>query len=234
MKDSYTKSLEEEIRILRSQMAFDSNTGLYNLRNNQGKMILESRLDFTARFSNPPEVTFLFMDFDGLHPANKLYGSENADVLLLKFADALRNSSRSSDFVFREGSSGDEYGIVFFDYSVNNIEKKLHEIDKNFIKYLEELEDKPEFSSATEKPKDIVSFSAGALKISVFEKKDNSERKYFEYEPIFGETGVRERAENMCNECKKAGRNRFMSDTTPEPTIIRKDFTPPERTQFDN
>ncbi|MBU1132730.1 hypothetical protein KKG08_00460 [Patescibacteria group bacterium] len=90
MKDSYTKSLEEEIRILRSQMAFDSNTGLYNLRNNQGKMILESRLDFASRSDNLPELVFLFIDFDGLHPANKLYGSVNADTLLLTFASALR------------------------------------------------------------------------------------------------------------------------------------------------
>ncbi|MBU1132731.1 hypothetical protein KKG08_00465, partial [Patescibacteria group bacterium] len=62
-------------------------------------------------------------------------------------------------------------------------------MDKRFVENLEKLEEHPKFNSIKEKPKDIVSFSAGALKISVFEKKDTSGRKYFEYEPIFGETG---------------------------------------------
>lgn len=234
MTDAYTKSLEEEVKILRFQLTFDSQTGLYNLRNNAGKSDLQSRLEFASRFDNPPEVTFLFMDFDGLHPANKLYGSDAADLLLNTFAQVLKKSSRSSDFAFREGNSGDEFGIVLFDFPVDKTKKKLQEIDKNFVEYLEELERKPEFSSKSEKPKDIVSFSAGVSKITALKMKDDGGRSYFEYESVFGEGGVRERAENMCVESKKAGRNRFMSDTITNPTVIRKDFSPPKRTQFDN
>ena len=124
--------------------------------------------------------------------------------------------------------------LYFFDFSIKDIQEKIGKVDKEFVKSLKELESGSKFESAKELPKDIVSFSAGATKLNVFKKEDNSERKYFEYDQVFGEGGARERAEKMCEKAKKAGKNRFVSDGLETPTIIRKGFTPPERTQYDN
>lgn len=233
MQDSYLKSLEEENKLLRSQLTFDAATGLYNLRSSAGKTDLESRIEFASRFENPPSIVFTYIDLDGLHPANKLYGSDGADRILYYFAQALKNCSRLSDFAFREGNSGDEFGIVFFDFDIEGIENKIRELDKEFLLQLDGIRSDERFTNSRETPDKIISFSSGITKVKLFKSSVGS-RSYTDYENIFGINGTRQRAEEMCSKAKKEGKNRFVSDLNNETKIIREGFNPPERTQFDN
>lgn len=68
----------------------------------------------TARgASKPPTLSLFIVDLDHLKPVNDVHGHEAGDQMLLKMAEILRRSCRSTDFIARWG--GDEFVIVYRD-----------------------------------------------------------------------------------------------------------------------
>jgi GGDEF domain-containing protein len=218
---------------LKSELLYEPLTGLYNLMSSAGASELRKRLELASRLGDPPRVVFNSFDIDGLKPANTLYGKRNANALLGVFGEVLEECSRAADFPFREGSSGDEFGIVFIGLDMKKIPEKLRGISDKFVKRLEEFDDDPRFSNAVELPKNVMSFSAGICEVSgglVVGAEDD--RGHFEYEDIFAENGVQQRAEEMYELAKDKGGNRYVMEGMTEPVVIREGFVPPKREAF--
>lgn len=84
----------------------DPLTGLSNLRGLYETA--ENELERQRRHGHAISVAYL--DIDGFKRINDALGHLGADEVLVRFADALRSSSRRTDFVARLG--GDEFGIL--------------------------------------------------------------------------------------------------------------------------
>lgn len=116
------KKHEEEINYLSFH---DHLTGLYNRRFYEEEL---KRLD-TER--NLP-LTLIMGDVDGLKLINDTFGHAKGDELLIKVAQALRNSCRSDDIVARLG--GDEFIIILpkaDDKEAKKLVSRIHEYLKN-------------------------------------------------------------------------------------------------------
>jgi diguanylate cyclase (GGDEF)-like protein len=96
------KKNETEHRLARTDLL----TGLWNVR--ALYEIGESELERQRRHGHCLSVAYL--DIDGFKRINDVLGHLGADQVLVQFADALRRSSRRSDFVARLG--GDEFGVL--------------------------------------------------------------------------------------------------------------------------
>ena len=96
------KKNETEHRLARTDLL----TGLPNVRGLYE--IAEKELERQRRHGHCLSVAYL--DIDGFKRINDVLGHLGADEVLVQFADALRSSTRRTDFVARLG--GDEFGVL--------------------------------------------------------------------------------------------------------------------------
>jgi diguanylate cyclase (GGDEF)-like protein/PAS domain S-box-containing protein len=104
MRDvSQIKAYEEDLQVLANT---DSLTRLFNRR--QLYPILQTELDRVARKKVPFSV--LLMDIDHFKQFNDTYGHAGGDLLLVGFADRIREAFRQMDSAFRFG--GEEFVVL--------------------------------------------------------------------------------------------------------------------------
>ena len=96
----------ERMRILRSLMARDSLTGLFN--HTTTTQLLENAI-VTARRDKVP-LSFAMIDLDRFKSVNDTYGHPVGDQVLLAMARVLQQRLRSSDLVGRYG--GEEFAVI--------------------------------------------------------------------------------------------------------------------------
>lgn len=106
----YTESLEETIaertKLLEEQARHDGLTGLLNQRSFFRE--LRKMLSRGQRKSEP--VTLIYFDIDGFKNANDTLGHRAGDEILVKVAEAAKETTREGEIVARYG--GDEFCIV--------------------------------------------------------------------------------------------------------------------------
>jgi diguanylate cyclase (GGDEF)-like protein len=96
----------ERMRTLRSLMARDSLTGLFN--HTTTTQLLESAI-VAARRENAP-LSFAMIDLDRFKSINDTYGHPVGDQVILALARVLRQRLRNSDLVGRYG--GEEFAVI--------------------------------------------------------------------------------------------------------------------------
>lgn len=110
--------------VLRSLSFLDELTGLYNRR---GFMSLaEQQLKIAVRVKR--ELVLLYADLDNLKAINDTHGHAQGDMALVKTAEILKETFRTSDVIARLG--GDEFAVLAIDVPNSNVEiisKRLHE-----------------------------------------------------------------------------------------------------------
>lgn len=101
------EKLEKRIEILEQEKYIDSLTGLLNRRSFDEKF---PELVNVAHVNNEP-LALLFVDSNDLHNLNKQGGHAAGDELLKSIAVSLKQLTRPTDLVTRNG--GDEFAVVF-------------------------------------------------------------------------------------------------------------------------
>ncbi|MFW5687029.1 MAG: GGDEF domain-containing protein, partial [Halanaerobium sp.] len=121
MRIDYTdyKTKEEEIRYLSYH---DNLTDLYN------RTFMETEMKRLNSSRDLP-ISIIMIDVNGLKLFNDTFGHQKGDQLLIKTAEILKKSTRSSDLVARW--AGDEFVIVLPHTSEAEMEKIIKRIQKN-------------------------------------------------------------------------------------------------------
>lgn len=111
-----------------NQSIKDKLTGTYNRR------VLDEviRLGEEQFESNQTDYALAMLDIDRFKSLNDKHGHMAGDVVLQNFAESIRQSVRSSDYVLRYG--GDEFLIMLPNASDKNVEMILERIKENIIR----------------------------------------------------------------------------------------------------
>ena len=117
------KQLEEK---LKEMSLYDSLTGLYSRNFFEEEM---TRLS-DGRYS---PLGVIVCDLDGLKFINDLVGHQAGDKMIIKAADILRQSFRSSDIVARVG--GDEFAVLLSQTGPKTVERMLQRLREAVRKY---------------------------------------------------------------------------------------------------
>ena len=113
-----TELKDAEARI--AHMAFhDGLTGLAN------RQLFEETLELALERGRRDRsvVAVLFLDLDNFKRVNDSFGHHAGDLLLIEVAQRLRDSTRGTDMVARQG--GDEFLILLADLGTNDAERTL-------------------------------------------------------------------------------------------------------------
>lgn len=116
----YERFLNESIK--------DKLTGVYNRRVLDDVICLGEE-QFK---SNQTDYALAMLDIDRFKSLNDKFGHMAGDVVLQNFAQTIRKSVRSSDYVLRYG--GDEFIIMLPNVSDKNVETVLEQIKQNIIR----------------------------------------------------------------------------------------------------
>ena len=119
------KKLEET---LRNTSHKDDLTGLFNRRG----LLKEAAPYFDFARRQKESLLLLFIDLDGMKKINDEFGHNEGDNALIKTAEILNNSFRSSDIIARLG--GDEFTVVVTDRNVNK-DDAIKRLNKNLKDY---------------------------------------------------------------------------------------------------
>lgn len=118
------KELEENNKILEEITVRDALTNLYNRRN------LTDRVNADIEKIEEGESLFLLViDLDHFKKINDTYGHQVGDEVIVKFAEALRNSVREGDVLSRIG--GEEFIAVLYGIDKNVAMEIAERIRKN-------------------------------------------------------------------------------------------------------
>ena len=118
----------ERMRTLRSLMARDSLTGLYN--HTTSTQLLEGAIA-TARRSGSP-LAFAMIDLDRFKSINDTYGHPTGDQVILALARVLKQRLRLSDIVGRYG--GEEFAIILPDTTLEQARELLNQLREDFTR----------------------------------------------------------------------------------------------------
>lgn len=118
----------ERMRTLRSLMAHDSLTGLFN--HTTTTQMLENAIA-TARRQNTP-LSFAMIDLDHFKLVNDTYGHPVGDQVLLAVARVLQQRLRNSDLVGRYG--GEEFAVILSDVAQEKAEQIMNQLREDFSK----------------------------------------------------------------------------------------------------
>ena len=128
-KEDLLKRLEETSKIAgeitgnkEENSLTDSLTGLYNREG------FFRNVDELKRFNE--NVVLACLDVDGLKLLNDTFGHEAGDMLLVLFANAIKNEKRPYDVAARFG--GDEFDIWIFGSELKGAEKLMKRIQERF------------------------------------------------------------------------------------------------------
>lgn len=78
------------------------------------------------------KYSLIMFDLNNLKVTNDIYGHEEGDKLILRFADILRNTFNDGEALIRMG--GDEFLAIINNCDIDTIKKKLAEMDANIVK----------------------------------------------------------------------------------------------------
>jgi diguanylate cyclase (GGDEF)-like protein len=112
----------ERMRILRSLMARDSLTGLFN--HTTTTQLLDSSLSAARRGGS--HMSFAMLDLDNFKAVNDTYGHPAGDQVLLALARVLRQRLRKSDLIGRYG--GEEFAVIMNDVGPDKAEQLMDEL----------------------------------------------------------------------------------------------------------
>ncbi len=118
----------ERMRTLRSLMARDSLTGLYN--HTTLTQMLESALATAGRQNQP--LSFAMIDVDHFKSINDSHGHPVGDQVLLALARVLQQRLRNSDVVGRYG--GEEFAAIFLGISEAQATEICEQLRQDFAK----------------------------------------------------------------------------------------------------
>lgn len=118
----------ERMRALRSLMARDSLTGLYN--HTTTTQLLEGAIAMAAR--RDASLCFVMIDVDRFKSVNDTYGHPVGDQVLLALARVLQQRLRNSDLVGRYG--GEEFAVILHDASLDAAVKIVDQLRTDFEK----------------------------------------------------------------------------------------------------
>lgn len=118
----------ERMRALRSLMARDSLTGLYN--HTTTTQLLESALAMAKRQDSA--LCFAMIDVDYFKSVNDNYGHPVGDQVLLALSRLLQQRLRNSDIVGRYG--GEEFAVILPDVSLNKAGEIIDQLRADFAK----------------------------------------------------------------------------------------------------
>jgi len=114
--EEYAESLEEIVaertRLLAEQARHDGLTGLLNQR----AFYSELRKELSRGQRQGHTVLLLYFDIDGFKKINDTKGHRTGDEILIKIAEAARQTTREGEIVARYG--GDEFCIILPDSSI--------------------------------------------------------------------------------------------------------------------
>lgn len=118
--EEYAESLEETVaertRLLKEQARHDGLTGLLN----QKSFYSELRRALSRGQRQGYSVVLIYFDIDGFKKINDSKGHRAGDEILVKVAEAARQTTREGETVARYG--GDEFCIIMADSSVSEAE----------------------------------------------------------------------------------------------------------------
>ncbi|MBS4099315.1 MAG: diguanylate cyclase [Sulfuricella sp.] len=118
----------ERMRILRTLMARDSLTGLYN--HTTTTQLLDSALSNAARHQLP--LCFVMIDVDNFKSVNDTYGHPVGDQVLLALARVLQQRLRNSDIVGRYG--GEEFAAILHEIELVHAAQIIDQLREDFSK----------------------------------------------------------------------------------------------------
>jgi len=118
----------ERMRELRSLMARDSLTGLFN--HTAITQFLENAITAARRQNDP--LSFAMIDVDKFKLVNDTYGHPAGDQVLLALARVLQQRLRNSDLVGRYG--GEEFAIILNDASLDKAQQIMDQLREDFSK----------------------------------------------------------------------------------------------------
>jgi diguanylate cyclase (GGDEF)-like protein len=116
----------ERMRTLRSLMARDSLTGLYN--HTTTTQLLENGIATARR--NKSSLSFVMIDIDRFKSVNDTHGHPAGDQVLLALARVLRKRLRNSDIIGRYG--GEEFAIILPDIKIDQAARLINELRQDF------------------------------------------------------------------------------------------------------
>jgi diguanylate cyclase (GGDEF)-like protein len=116
----------ERMRTLRSLMARDSLTGLYN--HTTTTQLLASTIASAKRENG--SLCFVMIDIDRFKSVNDTHGHPVGDQVILALSRVLQQRLRNSDIVGRYG--GEEFAIILADVAVDRAAKLVNELREDF------------------------------------------------------------------------------------------------------
>ncbi|MFA6016246.1 MAG: diguanylate cyclase [Gallionellaceae bacterium] len=116
----------ERMRTLRSLMARDSLTGLFN--HTTTTQLLENAISIAKRSNST--LCFVMIDIDRFKSVNDTYGHPVGDQVILALARILQQRLRNSDIVGRYG--GEEFAIILQDMSTESAASLINELREAF------------------------------------------------------------------------------------------------------
>lgn len=168
--------LKKEIEKLKEQLGRDEFTGLIKWQHDEG--IWSSHKVFKTAERYGVELWVALIDIDYLKVFNDQYSMPEVDTAIKVLVDALRDTVRSSDHIFRYGA--DEFPIILYDVSAQNLPVIFKRISTNFRDKVKSLVDNGSLLSGIENSKkhlfiNNISFSVGVAKVRPL----NSDRAVF-------------------------------------------------------
>ncbi len=133
---TYIAELRVMEKTLNKEVITDDLTGLLNRR---GLFTIAEKECYLAN-RNDFDLSFIFMDVDGLKTINDKFGHKAGDEALMDIAGILCNSFRSSDVIGRIG--GDEFTVIVTGVPEANYEAVTKRLQKN-IDIHNEKSDRP-------------------------------------------------------------------------------------------
>lgn len=120
----------ERMRTLRSLMARDSLTGLFN--HTTTTQLLENAIASAKRSGG--SLCFAMIDIDRFKSVNDTYGHPVGDQVILAMARVLQQRLRNSDVVGRYG--GEEFAVILQDTPIDRAAQLIDELRQDFARVL--------------------------------------------------------------------------------------------------
>lgn len=121
----YAIERQQMLDTLRRLAMVDELTGLYNRRGFQ--TLAEQHLKLSQRLGN--SLALIALDLDNMTTINDQYGQDEGDMALVRAAETLRKTFRSSDIIARIG--GDEFVVLAIDVTPNSARQILKRLKQN-------------------------------------------------------------------------------------------------------
>ncbi|SFA81089.1 MULTISPECIES: diguanylate cyclase [unclassified Bacillus (in: firmicutes)] len=192
-------------RLFDESVLTDELTNVYNRRYLSD--VLDRNLKDFKRTKEP--FSIVLADLDHFKKINDTHGHLIGDRVLLKFAEFLRESTRSSDTVFRYG--GEEFAII--------LPRTRNEEAKSIMKRI--LRDFSKISFEGNDDKFTVTFSAGIFEINVSDLEKNDVLKFADQALYKAKESGRSKVESASDQLHYASTRKLSVSIVDDDAIIR-------------